>query len=270
MDDRSDSPPESWVPKIKRRRRFSTEETKILEREYFKNSSPNQEKIQGIANRISTPRKIVTTWFQNRRAKNKRKERVKEKVIKLGDDEDEEDEEDEEDDEEEEGKDKTVLETSYVPGDYQLQSTGSRSMDESLDLSLYTGTLIDSPIENYYPTRPHSQLTIDTNHPYIFTTQPNQYFALPATTATNQQYNINIYNNMNNYAHAPGHYDTRPSQNDNAFDISSQQAWLNYIYPQPNHHFINPTTLSDPPPPPPPHIYLSPNDIYLSRPDKDH
>lgn len=279
MDDRSDSPPESWVPKIKRRRRFSTEETKILEKEYFKNSSPNQEKIQGIANRISTPRKIVTTWFQNRRAKNKRKERVKEKAIKMGDYEDEEEDEEEEEEEEGEGKGKTVSETNDVPGDYQLQSTGPQSMDECMDLSLYTGSLTDPPIENYYLTRPHPQLTIDANHPYILSTQPNSYFALPTTTTntiTNQQYNINIYNNMNNYMHAPGHYDTRPSQNDNAFDISSQQAWLNYIYPQLNQTFINPTTLSDlqpppaPPAPAPSHFYLSPNDLYLSQPDKDH
>ncbi|KAI8970220.1 hypothetical protein BDF20DRAFT_112532 [Mycotypha africana] len=66
---------DAWLPAIKRRRRFTAEETRVLEKEYEKNSSPNQEMIQAIANRISTPRKIVTTWFQNRRAKNKRKEK---------------------------------------------------------------------------------------------------------------------------------------------------------------------------------------------------
>ncbi|KAG1471305.1 hypothetical protein G6F56_002201 [Rhizopus delemar] len=66
-----------WVPPIKQRRRFSPEESHILEREYASNSSPTQEKIQQIANSINTPRKIVTTWFQNRRAKNKRKERIR-------------------------------------------------------------------------------------------------------------------------------------------------------------------------------------------------
>ncbi|CAO3702657.1 unnamed protein product [Rhizopus stolonifer] len=66
-----------WVPPIKQRRRFSPEESHILEREYASNSSPTQEKIQQIANSINTPRKIVTTWFQNRRAKNKRREKIR-------------------------------------------------------------------------------------------------------------------------------------------------------------------------------------------------
>ncbi|KAG0750163.1 hypothetical protein G6F62_002966 [Rhizopus arrhizus] len=65
------------VPPIKHRRRFSPEETHILEKEYDRNPNPTQEKIQHIANGIGTPRKIVTTWFQNRRAKNKRKEKLK-------------------------------------------------------------------------------------------------------------------------------------------------------------------------------------------------
>lgn len=66
-----------WVPPIKHRRRFSAEEARILESEYDKNSSPTQERIQQIASSINTPRKIVTTWFQNRRAKHKRRQRVK-------------------------------------------------------------------------------------------------------------------------------------------------------------------------------------------------
>ncbi|KAG2229005.1 hypothetical protein BDF21DRAFT_495268 [Thamnidium elegans] len=247
MNDRSHSPSESWMPKIKRRRRFSTEETKVLEKEYFKNSSPNQEKIQVIANRISTPRKIVTTWFQNRRAKNKRKERAKEQVIKLYDDDEEE-------------RDETVSETNDLSNEYHLQSVELQSMEENMDMPLYTGALNASPIENYYPTRSHSQLAIDTNQPYIFTTQPNQYFTLPTT---NQQYNINIYNNMNNYNHAPDHYDTGILQND-TIDITSQQIWCSYIYPQLNRSFINPTI------PDQPQFYINPNDIYLSQPDKDH
>ncbi|KAI9485878.1 MAG: hypothetical protein EXX96DRAFT_546859 [Benjaminiella poitrasii] len=70
---------ETWLPVIKRRRRFTMNETRILEEEYELNSSPNQERIQAIVNRICTPRKIVTTWFQNRRAKNKRRERTSKK-----------------------------------------------------------------------------------------------------------------------------------------------------------------------------------------------
>ncbi|CEG83013.1 hypothetical protein RMATCC62417_16995 [Rhizopus microsporus] len=66
-----------WVPPIKHRRRFSAEEARILESEYDKNSSPTQERIQQIASSINTPRKIITTWFQNRRAKHKRRQKVK-------------------------------------------------------------------------------------------------------------------------------------------------------------------------------------------------
>ncbi|CEG73457.1 hypothetical protein RMATCC62417_08836 [Rhizopus microsporus] len=66
-----------WVPPIKHRRRFSAEEARILESEYDKNSSPTQERIQQIASSINTPRKIITTWFQNRRAKHKRRQRSK-------------------------------------------------------------------------------------------------------------------------------------------------------------------------------------------------
>ncbi|ORE09824.1 hypothetical protein BCV72DRAFT_52868 [Rhizopus microsporus var. microsporus] len=66
-----------WVPPIKHRRRFSAEEARILESEYDKNSSPTQERIQQIASSINTPRKIITTWFQNRRAKHKRRQRAK-------------------------------------------------------------------------------------------------------------------------------------------------------------------------------------------------
>ncbi|KAI8353217.1 hypothetical protein BD560DRAFT_291241, partial [Blakeslea trispora] len=57
---------------IKRRRRFSVQETNRLEEEYSLNASPSQQKLQQIANEIGTARKIVTTWFQNRRAKHKR------------------------------------------------------------------------------------------------------------------------------------------------------------------------------------------------------
>ncbi|KAI8978919.1 hypothetical protein BDB01DRAFT_798557 [Pilobolus umbonatus] len=66
---------------IKHRRRFSSNETRVLEKEYDKNTSPSQEKIQIIADSINTPRKIVTTWFQNRRAKNKRREKLRKEAL---------------------------------------------------------------------------------------------------------------------------------------------------------------------------------------------
>jgi hypothetical protein len=67
-----------WLPIIKRRRRFTPEEANILEIEYMNNPNPPQETLQSLASSMSISRKIITTWFQNRRAKNKRKAREKE------------------------------------------------------------------------------------------------------------------------------------------------------------------------------------------------
>ncbi|KAI9256951.1 hypothetical protein BY458DRAFT_558256 [Sporodiniella umbellata] len=77
LRDTSNAEENVWITPVKQRRRFSPEESQILEKEYKTNPSPTQEKIQQIATLIDTPRKIVTTWFQNRRAKNKRKEKNK-------------------------------------------------------------------------------------------------------------------------------------------------------------------------------------------------
>lgn len=63
---------EYWLPKIKRRRRFSSSEIKVLEAEYKVSCSPSQGKVEEIAHIFSTDKKIITTWFQNRRAKNKK------------------------------------------------------------------------------------------------------------------------------------------------------------------------------------------------------
>ncbi|KAI8646923.1 hypothetical protein BD408DRAFT_439721 [Parasitella parasitica] len=61
-----------WLPTIKRRRRFSIAEIKLLENEYSVSCNPNQEKVEEIAGKFKTNKKIITTWFQNRRAKNKK------------------------------------------------------------------------------------------------------------------------------------------------------------------------------------------------------
>ncbi|KAI8342606.1 hypothetical protein BC941DRAFT_448806 [Chlamydoabsidia padenii] len=66
----------SWTPEIKPRRRFSTKETKYLEKEFEKFSNPSSETLQDIAQTIGTTRRIITTWFQNRRAKKKRETKV--------------------------------------------------------------------------------------------------------------------------------------------------------------------------------------------------
>lgn len=68
------------VPPIKQRRRFSLEEAQFLEMEYSNNPSPTQDKIQQIASKINSPRKVVTTWFQNRRAKNRRRSKIQKDI----------------------------------------------------------------------------------------------------------------------------------------------------------------------------------------------
>ncbi|KAL0082600.1 hypothetical protein J3Q64DRAFT_1700525 [Phycomyces blakesleeanus] len=68
-----DSGNDSWSPKIKNRRRFSATEAALLERRYAEEQSPSQHVLQGLADQMSTPRKTITTWFQNRRAKYKRR-----------------------------------------------------------------------------------------------------------------------------------------------------------------------------------------------------
>ncbi|KAI8369459.1 uncharacterized protein BYT42DRAFT_617479 [Radiomyces spectabilis] len=64
---------ESWSPKIKTRRRFSVEETHLLEKTYAQEPNPVQEAIQSLADQFGTPRRTITTWFQNRRAKQRRR-----------------------------------------------------------------------------------------------------------------------------------------------------------------------------------------------------
>lgn len=67
-----------WLPIIKRRRRFTLEEANVLEAEYTNNSNPTHDTLQSLASSMNTSRKIITTWFQNRRAKNKRRAREEE------------------------------------------------------------------------------------------------------------------------------------------------------------------------------------------------
>ncbi|CAO3622002.1 unnamed protein product [Cunninghamella echinulata] len=68
----------SWSPIIKSRKRFLKEEAEILEKKYAIDVNPSVNEIQELADKIGTTKKIITTWFQNRRAKEKRKEKKKE------------------------------------------------------------------------------------------------------------------------------------------------------------------------------------------------
>lgn len=72
----------SWTPEIKTRRRFSANETRYLESEFEKRSNPPSATLQAIANTLGTTRRIITTWFQNHRAKEKRGNRGMRRLYK--------------------------------------------------------------------------------------------------------------------------------------------------------------------------------------------
>ncbi|CAO0798314.1 unnamed protein product [Mucor circinelloides] len=87
-----------WLPTIKRRRRFSSSEIKLLQKEYNTNCSPCAEKIEEIADLFRTDKKIITTWFQNKRAKNKKLQAKSPKSVASVDGQEEEEQYDFEDD----------------------------------------------------------------------------------------------------------------------------------------------------------------------------
>lgn len=64
---------ESWSPEIKSRWRFSTEQQQALEEAYQEQRNPSQGEINWLAEELQSPRKTVVTWFQNRRAKERRR-----------------------------------------------------------------------------------------------------------------------------------------------------------------------------------------------------
>ncbi|KAI8099335.1 uncharacterized protein BX664DRAFT_368251 [Halteromyces radiatus] len=72
-DDDDNGSHRSWSPIIKSRRRFSPKEVDYLETVYTEDMNPSTDKLQAVADTIGTTRRIITTWFQNHRAKGKRK-----------------------------------------------------------------------------------------------------------------------------------------------------------------------------------------------------
>lgn len=71
-DDDDNDTNRSWSPVIKPRRRFSTDEILFLEEEYNKDINPSSDYMETIAEKLGTTRRVITTWFQNHRAKGKR------------------------------------------------------------------------------------------------------------------------------------------------------------------------------------------------------
>lgn len=228
---------DSWVPKIKRRRRFTADETKILEGEYDKNSSPNQDKIQTIADIIDTPRKIVTTWFQNRRAKNKRKEKTRREENdkrkfrakhSIKDDDNYIDDENETGSEnyDEDPQNEMYLGDNSGSGSQHNYCRISQSEvpvdDEGFDLSFDTSTLITQADS--------SNQHINRNRPDFFPINTfSQYYSAPQN---NQQYSINIYNNMNNYFHPNQYEETLARGTRNLYNMNQLQLQDLFYYQQ--------------------------------------
>lgn len=63
---------DDWSPKVKPRWRFSKAATRILEEFFGENPNPVQATIDDLAKKLHSPRRTVNTWFQNRRAKQRR------------------------------------------------------------------------------------------------------------------------------------------------------------------------------------------------------
>ncbi|KAI7875899.1 hypothetical protein K492DRAFT_198856 [Lichtheimia hyalospora FSU 10163] len=72
QDNNDSSSVESWSPEIKSRWRFSAEQHQALEEAYQEQRNPSQGEINCLAEELQSPRKTVVTWFQNRRAKERR------------------------------------------------------------------------------------------------------------------------------------------------------------------------------------------------------
>ncbi|ORY95552.1 hypothetical protein BCR43DRAFT_506041 [Syncephalastrum racemosum] len=65
---------DAWSPKIKKRWRFTPEDLTVLETSFMTESQhPKQRTVERLAMQLGSPRRTITTWFQNRRAKEKKK-----------------------------------------------------------------------------------------------------------------------------------------------------------------------------------------------------
>ncbi|KAI8071063.1 hypothetical protein BC940DRAFT_362363 [Gongronella butleri] len=62
----------SWSPEIKPRHRFSESEVQLLESSFGMSKTPDTRKVGDFAQLLGTTKKVIATWFQNRRAKEKK------------------------------------------------------------------------------------------------------------------------------------------------------------------------------------------------------
>lgn len=286
---------DSWVPKIKRRRRFTADETKILEGEYDKNSSPNQDKIQTIADTIKTPRKIVTTWFQNRRAKNKRKEKTRKEenaknkrrvkyILKdngsyLDEEQNETSSENDDDDLHDEMYQGDNSSNSSQPNYYALNQ--QEIVDEGFAVSFDTSHLISQApsTSNLTSQAPSTGQLLHRTDPLLF--QNNFFNQYDGVLQNNQQYSINIYNNMNNYFHTIENNEVNDFRGTRNIYNLNQSQWQNFFSHQPYQNdspfFINnnntnrgpiPFFMNNIPLTPPnelyPELYINPVDLCLN------
>ncbi|CAO3617668.1 unnamed protein product [Mucor fragilis] len=121
-----------WLPTIKRRRRFSSKEIKLLQNEFAINCSPCADKVEEIADLFSTDKKIITTWFQNKRAKSKKLQVNSPGTVSSLDDYQEQQNQKEDDDEEHYDFDDTSTELSNANTDMDSDTFHVRNGNTAL------------------------------------------------------------------------------------------------------------------------------------------
>ncbi|RCH80172.1 hypothetical protein CU097_001950, partial [Rhizopus azygosporus] len=71
-DDDDDEAEDGLIPPIRSRKRFTIEQSRVLEDAYKEHGHPSRDFKEKIAKKFSTSPRRIQIWFQNRRAKDKR------------------------------------------------------------------------------------------------------------------------------------------------------------------------------------------------------
>ncbi|GAN06568.1 hypothetical protein MAM1_0128c06054 [Mucor ambiguus] len=144
-----------WLPTIKRRRRFSSKEIKLLQKEFSINCNPCTDKVEEIADLFSTDKKIITTWFQNKRAKTKKLHANSPQTVSSVDDDptgQEEQEQQEDEDYKDEQEDIDKVEAEEKEGHYDYNDTTTELSNASTDMDSDTLHVINGDTALTTPT----------------------------------------------------------------------------------------------------------------------
>ncbi|CEP18173.1 hypothetical protein [Parasitella parasitica] len=171
-----------WLPTIKRRRRFSRAEIKLLESEYNVSCNPSQQKVEEIAAKFKTSKKIITTWFQNRRAKNKKLHSLSPSIKEEDEDVDEEEEEGEMEVEEQDLNDNFTdmsNDNAVLPNDllaYYYDNDTLNVMNGSTALTTPTFTLQQHEYQHILSTLDSPHYRSEHLYDYFSNTHPDLYY----------------------------------------------------------------------------------------------